>query len=155
MRVSPVDAGKPDESGRSNADASQNAGDAYITSLKKTVQDYVNFDLFKKMNLGNTLLVFEPNNRFSVTKLLENIQLMKSCGFTDEACKEYMESKGLYFKSTKIFNLPNLPEEGASADISNPRDKDKFDSRQGKGSGEKNQNQTEITTRADQTGAEN
>ena len=147
LRISPIDVGIPDASGRSNADAQSNSLGTTITSIKKLVQDYVNDELFPKMNKGNNLILFAPNDRFSEKQVFENIQIMKSINMTDEVVQEYLLDRGMVYKS-KLFK-----EEPTMETIANPRDLDMAPSRSGKGEGEANKKVgtgSEGTTRDDQ-----
>lgn len=149
LRIPPIDAGIPDASGRSNSDAQSNNLGTTITSAKKIVEDKINFDLFTKMNKGNKLIKFAPNDRFAVKQVFENVQMMQSMNFTDEAMEEYMGDTGIFFKS-KLFKKPEPMMMGTSA---NPRSLDNMPSRTGKGVGEANKNigtGAESTTRPNQ-----
>lgn len=144
LRIPPIDAGIPDASGRANADAQGNSLGSRITSFKKAIEDTVNFELFPKINHGNNLLRFGPNDRFSEKQVFEILQLMKSMNMTDDVCIEYLQDRGMFFKAEKVFNEPELMEGG------NPRSKDMAPSRMGKGTGEGNKAQAKPTTRPDQ-----
>ncbi len=164
FRIPPNDAGIPDASGRSNADAQTNNLSTHITSQKKIVEDGINYDLFPKINKANNLLKFGPNDRFSEKSIFENIQIMKSINMTDDVVKEYLSDKGLFY-AAKLFVDPveqakkmqavMQPEEPAVGmnKKENPKDKDKFASRQRKtADGSGNKQQATPTTRADQLG---
>lgn len=146
LRIPPIDAGIPDASGRSNADAQSNNLSAHIRSFKKTVTDGIN-QLFKRINKGNTAFVFAPNDRFEFKMVLENVQIMKSVGMKDEVIQEYLTDNGVVFEQQTMFN-PIVEEE-----VNNPRDLDMYESRKGKSDGEANQKigtGNEATTREDQ-----
>jgi len=117
LRIPPIDAGIPDASGRSNSDAQSNNLNTHITSIKKVVEDMINFDLFPKISKSQVLLRFSPNDRFQEKMVFETIQIMASAGFTPEAMEEYMDSKGVFFDKTTF----KKPEE---VDMKNPRDVD-------------------------------
>jgi hypothetical protein len=106
MRVPPIDAGIPDASGRSNADAQSNNFGTHIISDKKVIEDSVNFDLFKKINKGNNLLRFAPNDRFAETQVWENVNLLKNMGATNELLREYLLDRGMVFKTAELFTDP-------------------------------------------------
>jgi hypothetical protein len=131
LRISPIDAGIPDASGRSNADAQSNSLSTHITGWKKIVEDKISFDLFPKINKSNNLLKFGQNDRFAASQVFKNIQIMSSMNMTDEAIQEYMADQGMFFEST-LFKKPEelnpMDTEGAD----NPRDKDMAPSRKGK-----------------------
>jgi len=146
MRVPPIDAGIPDASGRSNADAQSNNLVTRIHSVKTVVADSHNYDLFPKINKKNNLLVFGPSDRFHEKQVFETVQMMQSMTMTPEVMQEYFESKGIYFKAT-MFKKEEPMETG------NPRDKDMAPSRLGKGAGESEEvvgTGKESTTREDQ-----
>lgn len=153
MRIPPVDLGMPETSGRSNADAQSNNFHTHITSFKTVVADGFSNKLFPKMNKGNTIIKFAPNDRFAEKQAFEVLQIMGSLNFTNEAMIEYLADRGIYFNSKKILKepedmvMPGAPQEGGP---SNPRDKDNMPSRTGKGTGEGNKPQEEVTTREDQ-----
>jgi hypothetical protein len=104
LRVPPIDVGIPDASGRSNADAQSNNGLTHVTSYKKVVEDYTNNILFPRMNKGNSMLRFGPNDRFEEKQVLENVNLMKNMGMTDEAITEYLADRGMFFGTKQLFN---------------------------------------------------
>lgn len=147
LRIPPIDAGIPDASGRSNADNQGNNMSTHITSAKKKVEDAINFDLFPKINKGNSLLKFAPNDRFSEGQVFDNIQKMKSINMTDDVVKEYLADRGMFFAS-KLFNDP--VDVTAEASVNNSKEKDLAISRQRSTDGEGNKPQEEVTTREDQ-----
>lgn len=148
LRIPPIDAGITDASGRSNSDAQSNNLSTHVKSRKKVVTTGINI-MFNLINHGNDAIVFAPTDRFEVKGVLENVQLMKSAGFTDSVCKEYMLDNGMVWQDSKVFNEP----EEQDTKIKNPRDKDNMPSRIGKGVGEANEKVgtgNEGTTREDQ-----
>jgi len=147
LRVPPIDAGIPDASGRSNADAQSNNLAAEVTCYKKVMEDKLSFELFPKMNKGNNLIRFAPNDRFAEKQVLENIQMMRSFNASEEWIEEYLHDRGMFFGAGKLF------EEPVETPMSNPRDKDTAPSRKGKGEGEANKKigtGSQGTTREDQ-----
>jgi hypothetical protein len=147
MRIPPNDAGIPDASGRSNADAQTNNLATHISSMKTVVADAINNDLFPKMSSGNSLLRFAPIDRYAEKQVFEVLQLMQSMNVSKDVMKEYMVDKGVVFKAAEWF--VELPVVGDAASM-NPRSKDTAPSRMGKGAGEGNQAQEQSTTRPDQ-----
>jgi hypothetical protein len=145
MRVPPIDAGIPDASGRSNADAQSNNFGTHITSMKKVIEDAINYDLFPKVNRSNTLLRFAPNDRFAEKQAFEVAQMMQAMQMKPQVIREYLFDRGVVFKQEQLF-LPR--EQPISSE--NPRSLDNMPSRQGKGSGEGNKPQEEVSTRPDQ-----
>lgn len=148
LRIPPIDAGIPDASGRSSSDAQSNNLNTHVKSRKKVVKGGID-KFFSLINHGNNALVFAPVDKFEVKSVLENIQLMKSAGFTDKVCIEYMRDNGMVWQDEEVFNKP----EEMDSEISNPRDKDNMPSRIGKGTGEANEKigtGNEGTTREDQ-----
>ncbi len=151
LRVPPIDAGIPDASGRSSSDAQSNNLVTHVQSWKKQFQDSVNYDLFPKISKANSLLRYSPVDRFAEKMVLENVQMMKSAGFTNEACTEYMQDKGMFWIA-KVFE----PVEVQSKQ-ENPRDLDNMPSRTGKGEGQANAKVgtgEQGTSREDQVGEE-
>jgi len=147
LRIPAVDLGMPETSGRSNADAQSNNFHTHVTSWKTVVADGISNKLFPKMNKGNNIIKFSPNDRFAEKQAFEVLQIMGSLGFTPEAQVEYLADRGIFF------NTPNPikePEEAQASEVENPRDKDTAPSRIGKGTGEGNKEQKEVTTREDQ-----
>ena len=106
LRVPPIDAGIPDASGRSNADAQNNNIAATVTSWKKTFEDTINFELFPRMFKGNQLLKFGPNNRFEIKQIMENVNTMKNIGMTEQAIKEYLSDVGMFWDTDTLFADP-------------------------------------------------
>jgi hypothetical protein len=145
LRVPPVDAGIPDSSGRSNADAQSNNLITAVTSFKKVVEDCISFDLFPKINMGNTLLRFAPADRFSEKQLFEVVQIMQSLGMKPEVMSEYLKDRGMFFKEKELFNPQPDP-----MLTGNPRSSDMMPSRKGKGAGEGNKPKGTVSTRPDQ-----
>ena len=143
LRIPPIDAGIPDASGRSNADAQANNIESTVLSTKKTVEDYINFDLFPKINRSTIMLVFGPMNRFAIKQYIELAKSMKDMGMKDEAIKEFLEDWGLFWGEKELFNKPEVNPVDASFN-------GKSDNGNTKDFGEKNQPQDEVTTREDQ-----
>lgn len=152
LRVPPIDAGIPDASGRSNSDAQSNNLSTTITSMKQLIADAINYDLFKKMNVGGYLIRFAPNDRFSEKMVFENLQIMQSLGMTNDVMEEYLQDKGIVWDTSEVFKEePDLSQAGVPS-TDNPRDLDTMPSRQGKSPGEANQKHAEPTSRPDQVG---
>lgn len=150
LRVPPIDAGIPDASGRSNADAQSNNLATHVISIKKIVEDAINWDLFPKISKSANLLIFAPSDRFHEKQIFETVQIMQSMSMTPEAMKEYFNSKGMYWKSTLFNPLPDPADLMAGG---NPRDKDTAPSRKGKGAGAAEKvigSGEQSTTRSDQ-----
>lgn len=103
LRIPPIDAGIPDASGRSNSDAQSNNLSTHITSYKKALEDSINYGLFPKMNKGNNLIRFGPNDRFAETQLWETVQKMRGIGMTEQVIREYLQDRGLFFGAAKLF----------------------------------------------------
>jgi len=133
MRMPPIDAGIPDASGRSNADAQSNNLSSHITSMKKVIEDAINFDLFPKINKKNNLMKFAPNDRFAVKQVFENLQLLDSLGATRNFMEQYLNDTGMYYEG-EMFEKRVDPMAMGNGD--NPRDADSAPSRIGKGEGE-------------------
>jgi hypothetical protein len=143
LRVPPIDAGIPDASGRSNADAQANNIESTIGSFKKIVEDYINYDLFPKINKSTYLLAFSPINRFAIKQIVGIASELKTLGFSNEALNEFLGDQGIFFKTEPLFvEQPTDKVEAAFKNAgSNYRPKD---------FGVKNQPQEEVTTREDQ-----
>lgn len=145
LRVPPNDAGIPDSSGRSNADAQANNLTTSVTAFKKIIEDTINFDLFPKINKSNLLLRFSPIDRFSEKQVFETIQIMKAINMTDEVVQEYLQDKGMFF-AAKLFMEPEM-----QSAVPNSKEKDNYVSRQrSTDAGTGNKQQDEVTTRDDQ-----
>lgn len=144
LRVPPVDAGVPDSSGRSNADAQSNNFITSVTGFKKVVEDYISYELFPAMNKGTVVLRFAPTDRFAEKQVIENVQMMRGMGMTEKAIREYLNDRGMFFGTRTLFEKEEVDQSD------NPRTNDNAPSRQGKGTGESNQAQSEVTTREDQ-----
>jgi hypothetical protein len=129
MRIPPIDAGIPDATGRSNADAQSNNLSTHITSIKKAIADKINWELFPKINKGNSMLVFSPNDRFAEKSVFENVQIMNSIGMSNEAIEEYLMDKGIAFETKEAFKPQMNPME-MMGNSDNPRNKDMMPSRQ-------------------------
>lgn len=112
LRISPSEAGLPDGSGRSNADAQLNTLNTHITSQKKVVAGGLNNDTFVKMGKGNDKIVFKPSDRFVFTQIIDNALKLKGVGFTDKAMKEYFGMNGVYFETNKLFERFEDPKSG-------------------------------------------
>lgn len=106
MRCPPIDAGIPDSSGRSNADAQNNAKSTHLTSMKKVFEDVTNYDLFPKLNKGNNIIRFGPNNRFEEKQIFENMASLVAANCSEEFIKEYLQDRGMFYAAEKIFKTP-------------------------------------------------
>lgn len=149
LRMQPSDVGIPDSSGRSSSDNQSNHVNTHIKSRKKVVKAGID-KMFELVNHGNNAIMFAPVDKFEIKNVLENVQLMKSAGFTDNVCIEYMRDSGMVWQDAKVFNEPEVEE---ATEVDNPRDKDNMPSRIGKGAGEGNKKigtGNEATTREDQ-----
>jgi hypothetical protein len=147
LRVPPIEAGIPDASGRSNANEQGNVSSATVTSFKKIVEDAINFDLFPKINRGNTMLRFGPNNRSEEEHIYKIAQMMQAMNMTPEAIQEFLFDRGVVFKAKLFLD----PEQMMGGD--NPRSLDQMPSRQGKTSGTMDKNigtGEKASTRKDQ-----
>jgi hypothetical protein len=147
LRVPPIDAGIPDASGRSSSDSQKSSFDTSIIGLKKVVEDYINFDLFPKINKGKSLMKFGPTDRFAERQVWENLQIMQSMNMTDDVMQEYLQDRGLFY-SSKLFKKAE-----ETQTLINPRSKDTAPSRQGKSEGASNAKigtGEQSTTREDQ-----
>ena len=149
FRVPPIDAGIPDASGRSNADAQSNNFLTHIQSDKKAIEDAINFDLFPKINKGNSLFRFAPNDRFSEAQVLENLNLLKNMGATEEFLREYLFDRGMVFKTKTLFQDP-MAVGGMKKDINT------MPSRSGADTGQMNKVGTgsQSSSRPDQVGGQ-
>lgn len=112
MRIPPIDAGIPDASGRSNADAQSNNLATHIAAFKKAFAGTTNTQLFKKMNKGNNLIIFGPIDRFQEKQVIDNVNIMKNMGMKTEVIKEYFQDKGMFFGEETLFDPPMLPTTG-------------------------------------------
>jgi len=152
LRVPPIDAGIPDASGRSSADAQSNSIETTVVSFKKTVEDYLNYDLFPKINKSTYLIQFGPMNRFAEQMVYDIAQTMQSMNMKDDVIREYLLDKGIFYGNKEVFKSPEemAATDLLTADASNPRSKDNAPSRKGKSAGVGNEPQKEVTTRPDQ-----
>lgn len=148
LRVPPIDAGIPDASGRSSADAQSNSIETTVVSAKKVVEDYINFDLFPKINKSTYLLVFGPMNRFAEQMVFNIVQTMASMNMKDEVMTEFLLDKGIFYGNKELFKEPEM--DAITSALKNPRSKDNAPSRKAKSAMEGNQQHTEVTTREDQ-----
>lgn len=145
LRIPPIDAGIPDASGRSNADAQSNNLDAHISSYKKVVEDMFNYALFPAMNKGNNAIKFAPNDRFQEEQVLTNVNLMQSMNMTEDVIIEYLHDRGMFFTSKKIFKELPVQQPGAPA-----KQSDAAPSRQPATDGKPKAVGQPVTTRPDQ-----
>ena len=156
LRVPPIDAGIPDASGRSNADAQANNMETTIVATKKIIEDFINFRLFPKISMGQYLLRFSPVNRFAEKQIYSVAQVMSSLNMSEELIQEYLTDKGIVFSAKKWFKEPVVDQvskafnKATGNNPANSADKDKYVSRQRKDVGVGNQEQEEVTTREDQ-----
>jgi hypothetical protein len=112
MRVPPIDAGIPDASGRSNADAQNNSFSAHLNSFKKVFEDVTNKELFPLLNKGNSIIRFAPNNRFEEAQIIDNLVKLRGIMVSEELIREYLQDRGMFFGTEKLFEEPVM-EEGA------------------------------------------
>lgn len=115
MRIPPIDAGFPDASGRSNADAQSNNLNTHVKNFRKTVEDGINYLLFPKIHKGNTFLKFGPTDRFQLKQVFDTVNIMKNMGMTEKAIKEFMSRQGVYFETDELFEKPEETEPESKA----------------------------------------
>ena len=117
LRMPPIDAGIPDASGRSNADAQSNNLVTSVAGIKDVVRDGVTNGLLKIMNKGNTIMVWGPHDRFHKKQIIDELNIFKNMGMSEEALKEYMVNNGIVFKTKKLFEEPENKESVGKKDI--------------------------------------
>lgn len=157
LRVPPIDAGVPDASGRSNADAQSNSFNTHINSFKQVIKDGVN-EMFRKVNKGTNAIVFGPSDRFAEKMVFDVCLKMKQVGFTDDAIEEYLFDKGMVWATKQLFEKYEDPKGGNKYDLppgnnNVPEDLSKYPSRETKADGEASQfigAGQEASTRQDQ-----
>jgi len=154
LRVPPIDAGVPDASGRSNADAQSNSFSTHIQSFKQVITDGIN-EMFQKTNRGTSAMLFGPADRFSEKMVFEVCLTMKQIGFTDTAIEEYLYNKGMVWDTSKLFEPLEDTKIGNKFDESSqlPEDLSKYPSRTTKSEGESSKSigsGSQATTREDQ-----
>lgn len=142
LRIPPIDAGIPDASGRSSADAQANSVESTITSMKKTVQDYINFDLFPKINKSTFLIEFGPMNRFAFKQFIGVAKELRDIGMSDDAIEEYLKDSGIFFEAATLFKKVEDP---MTAQFGSKTEQFKK-----KDAGESNKVLDEVSTREDQ-----
>lgn len=139
LRVPPIDAGVPDASGRSNADAQSNSFNTHIQSFKQVMKDGFT-EMFRKINKGNNTITFGPADRFAEKMVFEVCLKMKQVGFTDDALEEYLYDKGMVWATKQLFEKFEDPKSGNKHDNKSgeqlPEDLSKYPSREGKSEGE-------------------
>lgn len=101
LRVPPIDAGIPDASGRSNADAQSNNFSTTIRGWKRVMKSYYDHKLFPLLYKGNTEIVWMPNDRFQKKQVIDEINTFMNNGFSEEFVKQYMAEAGM------IYDVPN------------------------------------------------
>jgi hypothetical protein len=143
LRIPPIDAGIPDASGRSNADAQANNIETTVVSMKKTTQDYINFELFPKISKSTFLLEFGPVNRFAVKQVLSMVESLHKMNVKSKVLMELMADYGLFFAEKDIFEKPQVDQVTKAFQENNPNYKPKE-------FGEGNEPQEEVTTRDNQ-----
>jgi len=143
LRVPPIDAGIPDASGRSNADQQANNIESTVRSAKKVCEDYVNFDLFPKINKSTILLKFGPQNRFAYKQAIGVASELKGMGISDKGVREFLEDSGIYFETKKLFEAPKT-------DVLTKTLNNGSTTEAKKDFGEGNKPREEVTTREDQ-----
>ena len=154
LRVPPNDAGKPDGSGRSNADAQSNNLTTAVNSYKQHVANFFSYELFPRLKRASKRFVWAPHDKFQETSVLENINTLANAGFSKELIREYMVNKGLIFETDEWFEAdkePESPQEGEDETITKEQDIDLMDSRRStEGSLNKEGTGEESSTREDQ-----
>lgn len=143
LRIPPIDAGIPDASGRASSDSQNLALAVHVNSWKQVVEDIINYDLFKKINKGNSFFQFKAGDRFIEQDVFENVMIMKNVGMSEEAIKEYLDQRRVFFTVDKLF-APVMDMMGM------PKDKDSMPSRFGPGKPSSGNNSGETETRKEQ-----
>ena len=114
VRVPPIDAGIPDASGRSNADAQSNNFSTTMSAWKKVLKNAFDSRLFPLLYKGNTVIVWSPNDRFQKKQIIDELNTFVNAGFSEEFIEEYMRESGMIYDVKKLFKEK---EDGVKKDI--------------------------------------
>lgn len=112
LRVPPIDAGIPDASGRSNADAQSNNFATTIKGIKTVVKGAINTKILPYMGFEDTCIVFAPNDRFQKKQIIDELNILHNIGLSKEAKLEYLNRNGIFFQTKEVFQEEEEQVEG-------------------------------------------
>lgn len=124
LRVPPIDAGIPDATGRSNADAQGNNFLTSVHGIKSVVLDGINNRLLDRMNRMDAKMVFAPSDRFEKKQIIDELNLFANMGLSKEALTEYMTSNGLLFETDTLWEIDNQENSTDNSSDDNPKEED-------------------------------
>lgn len=113
LQVPPIAIGQPDSSGRSNSVEQYQALNTTILSTQRVVEDFVTFDLFKKIGFEKGRFLFGVLDESSRMRVLEMVEKMVNVRFSEEAIKEFLEVMDWSFETKELFK-PDPVELGLS-----------------------------------------
>ena len=103
VRIPPIDAGIPDASGRSNADAQSNNLSTTVTGWKKVIKNAIDSELLPALNKNKSYIIFGPNDRFQKKQVFDELNILANLGFSEDAMKEHLMDHGIIFESKELF----------------------------------------------------
>jgi hypothetical protein len=105
LRMSPIEMGKPDQSGRSNSVEQKGSSNTRIVNVQAILEETFSYDLFPK--IGFDKIDFKFNLGYDTIKSsMDTVQVMKNAMFSDEAITEFLESQGIIFETPNVFRDP-------------------------------------------------
>jgi hypothetical protein len=106
LQVPPIAIGQPDSSGRSNSVEQFQSLNTTVLSVQRILEEYITYDLFKKIGYQKTLFDFGVVDQTARSKAFEIAEKMKNMMMTDEVITEFLESQGVVFSTDKLFKSP-------------------------------------------------
>lgn len=103
LQVPPIAVGQPDSSGRSNSVEQFQALNTTVLAVQNVLEEYITYDLFKKIGYEKVLFDFGVVDQTARTKAFEIAEKMKNMMMTDEVIQEFLESQGIVFSTEKLF----------------------------------------------------
>jgi hypothetical protein len=94
LQVPPISLGQPDSSNRSNSDTQEGSLFTRIKSIQDLVTDELNYDLFPKIGMEKTRIVFNPINRIAISRIIENGMKLREMSVKENVIKEYFKLEG-------------------------------------------------------------
>jgi len=94
LQVPPVLMGKPDQSNRSNSDTQEISLFTRIVSIHRILEDSFEFDLFPKIGYEKIKLLFNPINKISTSRILENAERIRNIGADEKTIDAYLKIEG-------------------------------------------------------------
>jgi len=106
LQVPPIAIGQPDSSGRSNSVEQFQSLNTTVLNVQRILEDDLTYDLFPKIGFTDTEFRFGVLDESARKTAFEMAEIMKNMMMTDDAIKEFFQSQGIVFETSKLFKDP-------------------------------------------------